>query len=161
MVIAANGLYRYSLERDWDSDALRIGFVMLNPSTADATQDDPTIRRCISFASAWGYGALEVVNLFAYRATHPLELRCVADPVGVDNDSYLLRMQQRVQKIVVAWGNQGSFQGRNQAVLKLLTRYQVVYCLGLTRLGHPRHPLYVTRDTTLITFPACSLHLSD
>ncbi len=66
--------YRYSLAREWNSNAPRIGFVMLNPSTADATSNDPTIRRCINFARFWGYGAIEVVNLFAYRASHPAQL---------------------------------------------------------------------------------------
>lgn len=94
--------------------------MMLNPSTADDIQDYATIGRCIRFARTWGYGALEVVNLFAYRATHPRELRHVADPVGQENDLYLLHVQSRLQTIVVAWGNWGSFQQRNKTVLNLL-----------------------------------------
>lgn len=150
--ISSNELYRYSLIREWSLHAPRIGFVMLNPSTADALKDDPTIRRCINFAHTWGYGALEVVNLFAYRATQPTELRHVADPIGPENDHYILQMQQRVQKIVLAWGNQGGFRQRNQIVLHLLTRYREVYCLGLTSLCHPRHPLYVRGNVTLNAF---------
>lgn len=133
---------------------------MLNPSTADDIRDDATIRRCISFARTWGYGALEVVNLFAYRATHPKELRHVADPVGQENDLYLLRVQSRVETIVVAWGNWGRFQQRNKTVLNLLADRSVIYCLGLTRLGHPRHPLYVRADTALIRFPSYLLKLA-
>lgn len=149
--------YRYSLKREWSANA-SIGFVMLNPSTADDIQDDATIRRCISFARTWGYGALEVVNLFAYRATHPRELLLVADPIGQENDLHLLHVQSRVETIVVAWGNWGSFQQRNKTVLSLLANHPAIYCLGLTRLGHPRHPLYVRGDTALIAFPSALLH---
>lgn len=143
--------YRYSLEREWNLDAPRIGFIMLNPSTADATKNDPTIRRCIRFAQFWGYGAIEVVNLFAYRATNPDQLRCVADPIGSENTYYLLNMIQQVEAIVVAWGNQGNFRQQNQVVTRLLSNHSV-YCLGMTRLRHPRHPLYVRSDTALMTF---------
>ena len=88
--IDPTGLYRYSLYRGWETNApKRIAFVMLNPSRADATNDDPTLCRCISFARSWGYGSLEVVNLFAYRASKPEELKTVTDPVGSENDRYI------------------------------------------------------------------------
>lgn len=150
--IDSSGLYRYSLEREWNLNTPRIAFVMLNPSTADATNDDPTIRRCIRFAQSWNYGALEVVNLFAYRTKYPVELLRVGDPVGAENDRHILAMMCRVQAIVVAWGNQGRFQQRHQNVIRLLTNQLGVYCLGMTRLGYPRHPLYIKGDTNLMAF---------
>jgi len=150
--IASNGLYRYSLTRVWSDRFPRIGLIMLNPSTADATKDDPTIRRCINFAKSWGYGGIEVGNLFAYRATHQLVLRRVVDPVGRENDCYLLQMQQSVEKIVVAWGNYGSWQQRDKSVLRLLSQDRVLHCLGITLQGQPRHPLYVRSDTALIPY---------
>jgi len=129
---------------------------MLNPSTADATIDDATIRRCIGFACTWGFGALEVVNLFAYRATDPATLRRVVDPIGPQSDRYLLAMRQRAQTIVVDWGNHGDWQNRDQAVLRLLGARRDIYCLGKTLSGHPRHPLYLRGNTTPIPFRAAN-----
>ena len=150
------GRYRYALRREWDPDAPRIAFVMLNPSTADAAQDDPTIRRCIGFARSWGYGALEVVNLFAWRTTDPQALRRVQDPVGPENDRYILRAGRRARETLVAWGNRGILLGRHEAVLRLLLRgREAVHCLGWTQAGHPRHPLYIRADTVLIPFEVC------
>ncbi len=85
----STGTYRYALWREWDASAPRLGFVLLNPSTADAENDDPTLRRCMGFARAWGYGSLQIVNLFAYRATVPDALRWVADAVGPENDRHI------------------------------------------------------------------------
>ncbi|MDX2097143.1 MAG: DUF1643 domain-containing protein [Leptolyngbyaceae cyanobacterium bins.59] len=145
------GTYRYSLHRQWNLEAPDLGFIMLNPSTADADRDDPTIRRCIQFAESWGYGSLEVVNLFAYRATHPKVLLQAPDPVGPENDRYLLQMIDRTQTVIVAWGNRGVFQNRSQDVLTLLKTLEKkasdsLYCLGLTRARQPRHPLYIKRN---------------
>lgn len=150
---AAEGLYRYCLTRTWSDRLPCIGFVMLNPSTADATKDDPTIRRCVNFARTWGYGGIEVGNLFAYRTSDPKVLRRVSDPIGSENDFYLLQIQQRVEKIVVAWGNSGSWQQRDRSILRLLSRSQILYCLGVTLAGQPRHPLYAKEDTVLIPYP--------
>lgn len=143
------GTYRYLLKRSW-SCAPQIGFVMLNPNRADATIDDPTIRRCVGFAKSWGYGGLEVVNLFAYRAKTPTLLKQAADPVGPDNDHYLLTLTERVETIVLAWGNWGALRGRDRAVIELLNSHQALYCLGTTQTGQPRHPLYLKRETRLI-----------
>lgn len=118
---------------------------MLNPSRADAIQDDPTIRRCVSFARTWGYGGLEVVNLFAYCTAHPIELTRVTDPIGSENDVYLQSLSQRVDRIVLAWGNGGALAGRDQAVIALLPHDRLC-CLGRTKIGQPRHPLYLPRD---------------
>lgn len=145
------GRYRYALWREWDLRAPKVGFVMLNPSRADASVDDPTIRRCIGFARTWGFGGLEVVNLFAYRSTQPSELGQVADPIGAENDFYLISLQEHVEQIVLAWGNWGSLGGRDRAAITLL-RDQPIYCLGVTQTGQPRHPLYLRRDVAPVPF---------
>ena len=188
----ATGTYRYSLWREWNSDAPRVGFVMLNPSRADHTINDPTIRRCIGFAQRWDYGSLEVVNLFAYRTSSPKALRQVHDPIGAENDRYLVTLGQRVDHIVLAWGNWGTIQNRSQAAMSLLAQSQLysgshshslhpvphtlhpvphtlhpvphtlhpastgcierkregLYCLGVTKTGQPRHPLYLKATLT-------------
>lgn len=116
---------------------------MLNPNTADAECDDPTIRRCIRFAQSWGCGSVEIVNLFAYRTPDPCALLHAADPTGPDNDHYLIQAIDRAHTIVVAWGTHGSLLDRNRFVLDLLAAREQAFCLGLTKNGHPRHPLYV------------------
>ena len=140
------GRYRYALWRAWDGDAPRVAFLMLNPSTADARRDDPTIRRCIGFARSWGFGSVEVVNLFAYRTPDPEVLRRAPDPVGPENDRYLRRAARRAQRLIVAWGNRGGLLGRDEAVMRLLRKDGTVHCLGRTQAGHPRHPLYLRKD---------------
>ncbi|MFN8498399.1 MAG: DUF1643 domain-containing protein [Anaerolineae bacterium] len=139
-----SGLYRYRLWRIWGAGAA-VAFVMLNPSTADGARDDPTIRRCMGLARAWGYGRLEVVNLFAYRSPSPEALRRVSDPVGPDNDRYLGEAAGAAL-VVVAWGNDGALLGRDRAALAALADGRL-HCLGVTLRGQPRHPLYVRGDT--------------
>lgn len=151
-VLDSTGTYRYLLWREWDAIAPRVVFVMLNPSTACATTDDPTIRRCTRFAQSWGYGSVEGVNLFAYRAPYPKVLRLVPDPIGPDNDRSLLEAKQRAQIIIVAWGHHGTLGNRHQAVFPLLADKGCLYCLGMTKAGHPRHPLYVRSDTTPVPY---------
>ncbi|GET43882.1 DUF1643 domain-containing protein [Microseira wollei] len=151
--IDPTGLYRYSLWREWDANAPRVAFVMLNPSRADADTDDPTLRRCLSFARSWGYGSLEVVNLFAYRAPRPDILRLVSDPIGPENDRYLKQAVELADKIIVAWGNRGSLSNRAKIVSSWLMSRENLYCLGITQTGHPRHPLYVRSNTTLLSYP--------
>jgi hypothetical protein len=137
--------YRYILDRVWDAGKPTVMFVGLNPSTADECVDDPTIRRCMGFARDWGYGALVMVNLFAYRATHPSVLSEVADPVGPRNDYWLMAASRRVELILAAWGIHGTLRGRDAAALGKL---KCVHCLGTTKAGHPRHPLYLPRRVT-------------
>lgn len=152
-VIDKTGTYRYSLWREWDQDRLKLVFIMLNPSKADADIDDPTLRRCINFAKSWGCGGLLVVNLFAYRSAIPLELRHVSDPVGKANDRYLKRAIKSADKVVVAWGNNGKLMQRDRIVLELLSKHNIQpYCLGITQGGHPRHPLYVKCCTQPIDY---------
>lgn len=148
------GPYRYTLWRTIGtrSPFLPILFLMLNPSTADALTDDPTIRRCLAFAGAWGYQSLEVCNLFAFRATNPGLLLRAKDPVGPDNDSYIRAAVARAATVVVAWGAQPSCIGRAAAVLPLVDGARNVFCLGVTKSGFPRHPLYVPRTAVPITY---------
>lgn len=143
-VFDPTGRYRYRLERYWGSGPC-VAFVMLNPNTADATHDDPTIRRCVGFARRWGFGRLVVVNLFAYRARHPRALRTVRDPVGPDADRHLVAAAAEAHRVVAAWGNHGQWRGRDEAALALLG---APLCLGLTNSGAPRHPLYLPADTS-------------
>ena len=142
--------YRYRLGRCWDPSKDAVLFVMLNPSTADATTDDRTITRCIDFASRWGYGSLEVGNLFALRSTDPTKLTLNPDPIGPKNDAALRSMRGRHAMIVVAWGNAAAkFPKREREVLAMLGP---VYCLGLTKRGYPLHPLYVSKNSALLPF---------
>ena len=148
--IDKTGAYRYRLTRRWKPDKGTVLFVMLNPSTADANVDDPTITRCIGFASKWGYGGLEVANLFAFRATDPMELSRCSDPVGPDNDGHIVSMRDNHALIVAAWGaNAKRFSERERDVLSLLGP---VHCLGITKGGYPKHPLYVKGDAIPILY---------
>ncbi len=144
-VFDATDVYRYRLSRAWDPALPTACFIMLNPSVADAHVDDPTIRRCIGFARTWGYGALDVVNLFAYRTTEPRVLAEVADPVGPKNDAHILRALAGSSLVVAAWGCHGSLHGRADEVTTLLGDRETAH-LGSTRDGHPRHPLYLRKD---------------
>ena len=150
-----SGQFRYSLLRRWSGGKGRVAMILLNPSTADATRDDPTLRRCIGFARRWGFASLEVVNLFAYRATRPQQLRQAADPVGPENDGHLARAVGNAGVGVAAWGVHGALAGRNEKVLKMLSELGLsLLCLGLTKAGHPRHTLYLPNHTPLIPFPS-------
>lgn len=152
---SACGRYRWSLSRAWDADLRKpwIAFIMLNPSTADAEQDDPTIRRCVAFAKAWGFAGLSVRNLFAYRATQPVELLEADDPVGSENDAAITGLIGVRSPIVAAWGTGGGLRNRQQRVIDMFTsRGVALKCLGKTKDGFPRHPLYVPADAQLIDY---------
>lgn len=178
--ISPCGKYRYRLWREWrlhpspaqwdmwtdergkpvvDGAGEQLGepksciFIMLNPSTADGEQDDPTIRRCIGFAKAWGYDRLDVLNLFAYRATDPRQLLALNhddDPVGQGNSKAIKSalFPSRLAGIVVcAWGAHGGHLGQDETVLGWLGDHDA-YALGLSADGHPRHPLYLPASAT-------------
>ena len=145
------GEYRYTLWRTWDESQPRVLFVLLNPSTADAYQDDNTLRKCIGFAQNWSYGSLEVVNLFAFRTKHPTHLRAVADPIGLLNDLYIRKAVARSTLIVCGWGIHGSLYYRDKAVLQLFAEREV-YCLGTTKEGFPRHPLPAPYSSSLVGY---------
>jgi hypothetical protein len=138
--------YRYILERRWGSDATNVvNFILLNPSTADATLDDPTVRACIKFAQQWKFDGLFITNLFAFRATDPVEMRSCKNPHGNENDRYLKSIAEKSRMVVVAWGNHGTHCGRDMEVLKILKDIKKLFCLGTTISGSPRHPLYIKR----------------
>lgn len=144
--------YRYSLYREWGDPGNKVVFVMLNPSTADETHLDPTVTRCCGYAKRWGYGAIEVANIFAYRSTDPKGLLAVADPVGEENDQYILAAVEDAALVVAAWGVHGALQDRGRIVRELLADRCRLACLGLTKDGHPRHPLYLRADAVPMPF---------
>jgi hypothetical protein len=146
---SADGRYRYRLWRRWDRSRPVVAFVMLNPSTADARRDDPTIRRCVAFARRWGYGGIEVVNLFALRATDPRALQAADDPIGPVNDRHVRRALAAARTLVLAWGARGAMRDRAASTRRLVSP-RAPRCLGLTRSGEPRHPLYLRSDARLV-----------
>jgi len=151
--ISTCGLYRYELTRRWVEDAKEVVYVMLNPSTADGDQDDPTIRKCVGFAHRWGFGAIKVVNLFAFRATQPKDMLAAEDPVGVANTVHLVKAFTQASMVVCAWGGtaQPLVAQRSQEVVSLITQLHLpkdkFWCLGYTKLGNPRHPLMLSYTT--------------
>src|SRR5438874_4748208 len=151
-IFDANARYRYSLWRAWSAYHPRIAFVLLNPSTADEQIDDPSIRRCMGFARAWNFGSMEVVNLFAYRATDYRELFKANDPIGEENNHFRKQAVECCSTVVLGWGTRGMLLGRDRQILSLLAGRKDLYCLGITKDGQPRHPLYVQGDTRLVPF---------
>ena len=136
--------YRYALTRVWDQRGGKIAFVMLNPSTATEVQNDPTVERCERRARALGYGAFRVTNIFAWRDTDPKAMRTVADPVGPENDAAIAGAAHWADTVIAAWGAHGEHLDRGRAVESLLRATgQPLFHLGLTKAGHPRHPLYI------------------
>lgn len=154
-VISNGGKYRYTLARWWHMPSFSAGmvlWVMLNPSTADGSVDDNTIRRCINFSRDWGYEAMTVVNLYAYRATKPLDLWQRAqqgkDIIGPKNDKWIRREAYHAQRIILAWGGNSDFARPRTVTEELLEPYgRRLYCLGYTTAGHPVHPLRLARAT--------------
>ena len=145
------GNFRYYLERIWDESVRPLAFIMLNPSTADAAEDDPTIRRCIAFARREGAGGLTVGNLFAWRSTDPSALRKCDNPEGPDNAPWLRTIARDAgRRVVCAWGVHGAYRDRAETVLRIMRVEGVeCLCLGRTKQGHPRHPLYLPADAAL------------
>lgn len=141
------GDYRYSLTRVWDASQPTITFVLLNPSTADAIDLDPTLRRCMNFASRDGFGSMILLNLYAYRTPSPAVMLAASDPVGPENDSVLANATGTV---VAGWGTNAS-PARVAHVLKLLPPLKA---LKITKSGHPQHPLYVKGDSALVDWPS-------
>jgi hypothetical protein len=140
-------LYRYTLWREWKGGAGTVMFIGLNPSTADETRDDPTIRRCINFAKSWGYSGLWMMNAFAFRATDSEVMKRVADPVGPENDRYLKAVHDIATISVAVWGTLGAHRKRHLELAVLLPN---LHCLQRTKGGMPSHPLYLRRSLTPI-----------
>ncbi len=149
-VLSDDRTYRYRLRRTWDDEKPTVAFLMLNPSTADETEDDPTIRRCIGYAKRWGYGTLLVGNLFALRASNPAQLAEHPDPVGPENDEYLRSICSDDPLVVAAWGQNGTLDARGREVAALLD--VELFALETTKDGHPVHPLYQPLDADLERF---------
>ncbi len=128
-------------------------FIGLNPSTADETQDDPTIRRCTGFAKAWGYGALCMTNIFAFRATDPRVMKQQKEPVGEDNQRHIVECASNAGIVVAAWGTHGVFKNQDFNVrLWIASINTPIFHLGLSKEGHPKHPLYLKADTKPMPF---------
>lgn len=138
-------LYRYGLSRVWDVAQPAVLFIMLNPSTADELTNDPTVARCETRARSMGFGGVMIANLFAYRATRPQDLKRAEAPVGGANDAVLAHWTARAGLTIAAWGVHGGHQGRAAAMARGLDGS--MSHLGLTKDGHPRHPLYVSFAT--------------
>lgn len=149
-ILSADGAYRYELVRVWNEELPRLAWVCLNPSTADGNADDATVRRCVGFAKAWGFGSIVVVNLFAFRATDPAIMRAAPAPIGPENDDRIIAAMAGAERVVAAWGDgAGRRCGRATDVLQLLAARSDVWCLGTTKTGAPKHPARLARATPL------------
>jgi hypothetical protein len=136
--------WRYLLWRQWDSSLPTANFLMLNPSTADEFQLDPSCTRARVYAERWGYGALIVTNLFGWRATDPHEMKTVLEPIGRGNNRAIVRAAQEAAIVVCAWGNHGAHLGRSRDVLSLLRKARApLHALRINGAGEPAHPLYL------------------
>lgn len=151
-IISQCGIYRYLLTRPGDlcGDRPPALFVMLNPSTADATVDDPTIRRCRAFGAAWGCRGIEVVNLYALRATNPDDLWTVDDPIGPDNDRMLATKASEHREVICAWGRNAQADRVDAVVAILRAAGAQLLCFGTNQDGSPVHPLYQPASQKLI-----------
>lgn len=136
--------YRYSLTRVWDPDGRRVMFVMLNPSTATEVQNDPTIERCERRARALGFGGFMATNIFACRVTDPRRMRQLEAPEGPDNMAAILEGMEWADTVICAWGTHGAHRGQGARVAAALrSSGEPLYHLGLSKAGHPKHPLYI------------------
>jgi len=136
--------YRYALTRTWDPRGKRVLFVMLNPSKATEVQNDPTVERCERRARALGFGAFQVTNIFAWRETNPQLMRRAVDPIGPDNDAMIAAGAAWADQIIAAWGTHGAHLDRGAQVGRdLRETSKPIFALGISKAGHPKHPLYI------------------
>jgi len=140
---SADRKFRYALWRIWDESLSKVMFIGLNPSVANETEDDPTIKRCVEFAKSWGHGGLIMGNLFAYCATDPQQMMKALNPVGEENDQWLIKLSKEAAIVVGAWGDDGAFRNRGSEVRRLI---HDLYYLKLNKSGEPAHPLYLHSD---------------
>lgn len=156
-VLSDCGLYRYELTRTWDIAGKRCCWIMLNPSTADADLDDPTIRKCMGFAKAWGFGGIRVLNLWAYRTPYPSALVDAAE-AGIDvegplNAARLVSATPMAELVVAGWGTNGTWRNKGAKCAQLLAGFGVeLRCIGTTKGGQPRHPARPGYDTPLVPY---------
>jgi len=139
-IISKDQKYRYVLSRIWDDSKQKVMIIGLNPSTADTINNDPTITRCINFAKSWGYGGVYMLNLFAFRTHNPKIMLSSDDPVGSENDKYLIDYSHKCDKVICAWGNYGSYKNRSSEIRLKLSN---LHYLALNKSGEPSHPLYL------------------
>ena len=141
--------YRYSLSRIWDAEKQRCLFIGLNPSTAGASEEDPTIRKLIAYTRSWGYGGFQICNLFAIRSSNPQIISKCDDPIGQLNTNYLHAAIASNHKHILIWGNWGE---QHDDIEELLERIQEPLCLGHNMNGSPKHPLYLSKTVVPIPF---------
>lgn len=151
--LSGNRKYRYKLWRTWDANLPTVNFVMLNPSTADENVDDPTIRKCSSYARRWGYGGIVVTNLFALRSVSPDRLYNTRNPIGVSSNRRLIIEATAAKITICAWGNHGNWNGRSAIVVKMLREAGIdLMCLRCNGGGEPAHPLYLPLNLVPVPF---------
>ncbi|WP_153976914.1 DUF1643 domain-containing protein [Paenibacillus xylanilyticus] len=144
--------YRYLLSREWDASLPRLLYVMLNPSTASHEEEDQTSKQCLYFAKKFGFGSLEIVNLYAIISTDPNQLKFVHDPIGDENDKFILEAASRATTIIVSWGEKHFINQRHNKVARLLTsKGHQLHCLGIAKSGHPRHPSRMSHSIESLT----------
>lgn len=152
-VFSPDRVHRYLLWRRWAEGAPLL-WIMLNPSTADAHDLDPTLRRCIDYAKRWGFPAIEVANLYAFMSPEPAALRHASDPKGEANLRYLDEAIARSAKVILGWGHHAK-KVDIPPVLEILQRHgRTPYCLGVTNAGAPLHPLYLKKDLQPVIWKA-------
>lgn len=148
-ILSGDKKFRYLLRREWGTAPnMPVLWVMLNPSTADADVDDATVRKCMGFTDRWGYKQMEVVNLYAYRATNPRDLSKVGYPVGPENAAHIRAAAERCAFAIIAWG-QNALKDQAKATVDMLREVLPgrLYALGYTETGAPRHPLYLRYES--------------
>jgi len=154
-IFSPNRIYRYQLKTKVSYDKGTCMFLMLNPSIADEVTSDPTINRVKKYLKTWGYGNLIVCNIFALRSTDPKGLRDVEDPIGEDNDRYILQSAKESDMIICAWGNHGLYLDRGAQVMKMLKENGMsdkLHCLDISKVNQPKHPLYLKANMLPISF---------
>ena len=149
-VFSIDRVYRYGLWRIWNDTLPKVLFIGLNPSTADEVKNDPTIRRCIGYAKDWGYGGYIMGNIFGFRSTDPKIMKATNDPIGPENNAWLLKLHDEADLTIGAWGNHGKFMDRGMEVMDLISDLK---CLKITDQGFPYHPLYLPKSLEPIPYP--------
>jgi hypothetical protein len=153
-VISDCGRYRYLLRRVWDFKKPRALVDMLNPSTADARMDDPTVKSVVRLTNALGFGSFEIANLYGWRETDPDALLACVDPVGPDNDQIVAAAISRCDVTICAWGAHKMAERRSRAMIELVRSLRPsAFCFGKTKAGAPKHPLYIKTGTALESYP--------
>ena len=149
-VFSKDRQYRYALWRIWDETLPKVMFIGLNPSTADEYKNDPTTVRCINYAQDWGYGSIFLNNLFGVISSQPAYIMRSKNPVGPENDFWIDKFAEISNLMIACWGNSGTYLQRSKAIIK---RYPgIIFCLGTTISGQPKHPLYLKREVVTIPY---------